>query len=69
MFIGLSRYVEIWDKDRWITYQKDVWKRILIRFPSGLSKKKVKKAMNDFHTPVLLKEVMDFLQVRSKQIY
>ena len=28
VFIGLSRYVEIWDKDRWITYRKTLEKNI-----------------------------------------
>lgn len=28
VFIGLSRYVEIWDKDRWIEYSKNLEKNI-----------------------------------------
>lgn len=28
VFIGLSRYVEIWDKDRWLEYQKFLEKNI-----------------------------------------
>lgn len=28
MFIGLSTYVEVWDKKRWDEYQKDMNKRI-----------------------------------------
>lgn len=28
VFLGLSRYVEIWDKDRWSEYQKNLEKNI-----------------------------------------
>jgi MraZ protein len=28
VFIGLSRYVEIWDKDRWLEYRKTLEKNI-----------------------------------------
>jgi MraZ protein len=28
VFLGLSRYVEIWDKTRWIRYQKNIEKNI-----------------------------------------
>jgi MraZ protein len=28
VFIGLSRYVEIWDKDRWLEYRKSLEKNI-----------------------------------------
>ena len=28
VFIGLSRYVEIWDKDRWLEYRKGLEKNI-----------------------------------------
>lgn len=28
IFVGLSRYVEIWDKDKWKTYEKELSKRI-----------------------------------------
>lgn len=28
IFVGLSRYVEIWDKKRWIEYQKNLEKNI-----------------------------------------
>lgn len=28
VFLGLSRYVEIWDKQRWITYRKGLEKNI-----------------------------------------
>lgn len=28
VFIGLSRYVEVWDKQRWLEYRKDLEKNI-----------------------------------------
>ncbi len=28
VFVGLSRYVEIWDKKRWVTYQENLEKNI-----------------------------------------
>lgn len=30
VFLGLSRYVELWDKDKWILYQKNLEKNIEI---------------------------------------
>ena len=38
VFIGLSRYVEIWDKDRWSEYQKFLEKNI-----DRISQKLIKK--------------------------
>lgn len=38
VFIGLSRYVEIWDKEKWVTYQKFLEKNI-----DNISKRLLKK--------------------------
>ncbi len=38
VFIGLSRYVEIWDKGRWLAYRKGLEKNI-----DSISKRLVKK--------------------------
>jgi len=38
VFIGLSRYVEIWDKNRWLTYRKGLEKNI-----DSISKRLIQK--------------------------
>jgi MraZ protein len=38
VFIGLSRYIEIWDKDRWLEYRKNLEKNI-----DSISQRLVKK--------------------------
>lgn len=42
IFLGLSRYVEIWDKTRWQTYQRRLEKNI-----EGISARLVKKGEKD----------------------
>ena len=42
VFVGLSRYVEIWDKDKWKIYEKELSKRIDVisqRLAQGEEKK------------------------------
>ena len=43
VFIGLSRYVEIWDKDRWFEYQKFLEKNIDTISQRLVEKEKSKK--------------------------
>nr|MBI5456023.1 division/cell wall cluster transcriptional repressor MraZ [Candidatus Levybacteria bacterium] len=44
VFLGLSRYVEIWDKDRWSQYQKNLEKNIDTISQRLVEKEKRKKS-------------------------
>lgn len=44
VFLGLSRYVELWDKDKWILYQKNLEKNIEIISQRLVEKGKAEKS-------------------------